>query len=121
MEEMKAARAQLREIARDLEAIRYRLKGVHASVPLSPAESDPAAEVDVTTDPVAHFHLTNGARMERLNWLADRSGKGLKQSLGMMINYRYRLGEIDANHEAYTGEGRIITSSAVRSLVKAGG
>ncbi|MBY6262229.1 malonyl-CoA decarboxylase [Azospirillum sp. 412522] len=72
-------------------------------------------------DPVAHFHLTNGARMERLNWLADRSGKGLKQSLGMMINYRYRLGEIDANHEAYTGEGRIITSSAVRSLGKAGG
>jgi len=72
-------------------------------------------------DPVAHFHLTNGARMERLNWLADRSGKGLKQSLGMMINYRYRLGEIDANHEAYTGEGRIITSSAVRSLDRAGG
>ena len=71
-------------------------------------------------DPVAHFHLTNGARMERLNWLADRSDKGLKQSLGMMINYRYRLGEIDANHEAYTGEGRIITSSAVRSLDKAG-
>ncbi|MBK1837926.1 malonyl-CoA decarboxylase [Azospirillum sp. YIM B02556] len=72
-------------------------------------------------DPVAHFHLTNGARMERLNWLADRSPKGLKQSLGMMINYRYRLGEIDANHEAYTGEGRIITSSAVRALGKAGG
>ncbi|CBS87122.1 malonyl-CoA decarboxylase [Azospirillum lipoferum] len=72
-------------------------------------------------DPVAHFHLTNGARMERLNWLADRSGKGLKQSLGMMINYRYRLGEIDANHEAYTGEGRIIASSAVRSMAKSGG
>ncbi|BAI72557.1 malonyl-CoA decarboxylase [Azospirillum sp. B510] len=72
-------------------------------------------------DPVAHFHLTNGARMERLNWLADRSAKGLAQSLGMMINYRYRLGEIDANHEAYTGEGRIVTSSAVRSLDRAGG
>ncbi|MBP2226884.1 malonyl-CoA decarboxylase [Azospirillum agricola] len=72
-------------------------------------------------DPVAHFHLTNGARMERLNWLADRSRKGLKQSCGMMINYRYRLGEIDANHEAYSGDGRIITSSAIRSLGKAGG
>ncbi len=72
-------------------------------------------------DPVAHFHLTNGARMERLNWLADRSPKGLAQSLGLMINYRYRLGEIDANHEAYTGEGRIIASSSVRSLGKAGG
>ncbi|MCG5239048.1 malonyl-CoA decarboxylase [Azospirillum doebereinerae] len=72
-------------------------------------------------DPVAHFHLTNGARMERLNWLADRSRKGLKQSMGLMINYRYRLGEIDANHESYSGDGRIITSSAIRSLGKAGG
>ncbi len=72
-------------------------------------------------DPVAHFHLTNGARMERLNWLADRSRKGLAQSCGMMINYRYRLGEIDANHEAYTGDGKIITSSAIRSLGKATG
>ncbi|AWK87191.1 malonyl-CoA decarboxylase [Azospirillum thermophilum] len=72
-------------------------------------------------DPVAHFHLTNGARMERLNWLADRSVKGLRQSGGMMINYRYRLGEIDANHEAYSGEGRIVTSSSIRSLAKAAG
>ncbi len=72
-------------------------------------------------DPVAHFHLTNGARMERLNWLADRSPKGLKQSCGMMINYRYRLGEIDANHESYTGDGKIITSSAIRALGKAAG
>ncbi|MBP2297856.1 malonyl-CoA decarboxylase [Azospirillum picis] len=71
-------------------------------------------------DPVAHFHLTNGARMERLNWLADRQPKGLQQSLGMMINYRYRLGEIDTNHEAYSGDGRIIASSAVRALGKAG-
>lgn len=72
-------------------------------------------------DPVAHFHLTNGARMERLNWLADRSVKGLRQSGGMMINYRYRLGEIDANHEAYSGEGKIVTSSSIRSLAKASG
>lgn len=67
-------------------------------------------------DPVAHFHLSNGARMERLNWLADRSARGLAQSCGLMINYRYRLGEIDANHEAYRGEGRITAASAVRSL-----
>jgi malonyl-CoA decarboxylase len=72
-------------------------------------------------DPVSHFHLSNGARMERLNWMADRSAKGLRQSCGMMINYRYKLADIEANHEAYSGEGRIIASSAVRSLAKGGG
>jgi malonyl-CoA decarboxylase len=69
-------------------------------------------------DPVAHFHLSNGARVERLNWLGDTSAKGLAQSLGMMINYQYRLAEIEANHEAYTGDGRVIASSAIRSLAK---
>lgn len=69
-------------------------------------------------DPVAHFHLSNGARMERLNWLGDRSANGFKQSAGMMINYLYRLGEIDDNHEAYTGEGRITQSSQIRGLAK---
>lgn len=72
-------------------------------------------------DPVAHFHLSNGARMERLNWMADRSDKGLAQSCGMMINYRYRLGEVEANHEAYTGEGRVNASSSLRALLKGGG
>ncbi|HYD66486.1 malonyl-CoA decarboxylase domain-containing protein, partial [Azospirillum sp.] len=69
-------------------------------------------------DPVAHFHLSNGARMERLNWLADTSAKGIAQSCGMMINYRYKLGEIEANHEAYSGEGKVNASSAMRGLVK---
>lgn len=71
-------------------------------------------------DPVAHFHLSNGARMERLNWMADVSDKGLKQSCGLMINYRYKLGEIDANHEAYRGEGRVTLSSAMKALSKGG-
>jgi malonyl-CoA decarboxylase len=71
-----------------------------------------------TRDPVAHFHLSNGARMERLNWGADLSPKGLQQSAGIMINYLYRLSEIEENHEAYTGEGRIVTSSPLRALVK---
>ena len=71
---------------------------------------------------MAHFHLTNGAP-DGAAQLAGRpvAPRGLAQSLGLMINYRYRLGEIDANHEAYTGEGRIIASSSVRSLGKAGG
>jgi malonyl-CoA decarboxylase len=71
-------------------------------------------------DPVAHFHLSNGARMERLNWLADISPKGIAQSCGMMINYRYNLGEIEANHESYTGEGKVNASSALKALRKAG-
>ena len=66
-------------------------------------------------DPVAHFHLLNGARMERLNWLGDASEKGLAQSAGMMINYLYKLSDIEANHEAYTGQGKIAASrSAIR-------
>lgn len=70
-----------------------------------------------TVDPVAHFHLTNGARVERLNWLGDVSAKGLQQSAGIMVNYRYRLADIEANHEAYRGEGEVAAGSAVRHLV----
>ena len=67
-------------------------------------------------DPVAHFHLSNGARMEQLNWLANVSEAGRAQSAGVMINYLYRSDMIEANHEAYKGEGRIAMSSAVRAL-----
>jgi malonyl-CoA decarboxylase len=70
-------------------------------------------------DPVAHFHLSNGARVERLNWLGDVSPKGLRQSAGIMVNYLYRLGDIQANHEAYRGEGRVVASSSVRGLIRA--
>jgi malonyl-CoA decarboxylase len=70
-------------------------------------------------DPVAHFHLSNGARVERLNWLGDASEKGLQQSAGIMVNYLYRLGDIEANHEAYRGEGQVAASSAVRNLARA--
>jgi malonyl-CoA decarboxylase len=68
-------------------------------------------------DPVAHFHLSNGARMERLNWMADRSTKGMRQSAGMMINYRYDLSRIDANHEGYRSTGRRAVSSAMKALL----
>ena len=62
-------------------------------------------------DRVARFHLTNGARVERLSWRADSSPNGLKQSFGVMVNYRYQPEEIEANHEAYRGEGRIATAA----------
>ena len=69
-------------------------------------------------DPVAHFHLTNGARVERLNWLGDTSEKGMQQSGGLMVNYLYRLDHIETNHEAYRGEGRVAAASTVRHLLR---
>ncbi|MCB1745410.1 MAG: malonyl-CoA decarboxylase family protein, partial [Gammaproteobacteria bacterium] len=69
-------------------------------------------------DPVAHFHLSNGARVERINWYGDRSRRGLEQSTGMMVNYLYKLSDIEKNHEAYKDSGRIIYSSAVRKLLR---
>src|SRR5579862_20991 len=69
-------------------------------------------------DGVAHFHLSNGARLERINWMGDRSPKGLQQSAGLMVNYLYRLQDIEENHEAYTGEGRVTASPAITRLLK---
>jgi malonyl-CoA decarboxylase len=69
-------------------------------------------------DRVAHFHLSNGARIERINWLADTSERGLAQSAGMMVNYRYELERVEQNHEAYAGEGEVTVSSDVRKLLK---
>ena len=69
-------------------------------------------------DPVAHFHLTNGAQVERLNWLADVSAQGLSQSAGMMVNYLYNLSKIEANHERYTGDGKVSASTSVNRLLK---
>lgn len=67
-------------------------------------------------DPVARFHLDNGARLERLNALADLSRRGAKQSFAMMVNYLYDLDRVEARHEAFT-RGRIAAASAVASLV----
>jgi len=68
------------------------------------------------SDTVARFHLGNGASVERLNWGADLSPKGLAQSAGIMVNYRYDPDKIVANHEAYVREGDIAISSSVRQL-----
>lgn len=69
-------------------------------------------------DPVAHFHLTNGARVERLNWLGDTTANGMARSAGMMVNYLYVSDRIEENHESYTGEGRVTASSSVTRLLK---
>ncbi|MFY9779293.1 MAG: malonyl-CoA decarboxylase [Candidatus Baltobacteraceae bacterium] len=70
-------------------------------------------------DPVEHFHLGNGARLERINWLSDTSAKGLRESFSLMVNYVYTIDQIDENLEKYAAEGRIASSGAVRDLAKA--
>ncbi|WP_137178663.1 malonyl-CoA decarboxylase [Roseomonas sp. AR75] len=69
-------------------------------------------------DPVAHFHLSNGARVERLNPRGDVSEKGWRESAGMMVNYLYDPAKIEDYHEEYAGEGKRAASSAVRKLAK---
>ena len=76
---------------------------------------------DRLVDPVARFHLGNGARLERINWLADVSERGMAQSYGMMVNYLYELKDIERNHEAFANEGKVAAASAVTNQVKAGG
>jgi len=69
-------------------------------------------------DPVARFHLGNGASLERINWPADLSERGLAQAYGLMVNYKYDLGEIEQNHEAYAEHRTIVTSGAIRKLAR---
>ena len=76
---------------------------------------------DRPVDPVARFHLGNGARLERLNWFADISERGLREAHGLMVNYRYDLSEIERNHEAYAQDGTVAASRGVRAYLKAGG
>ena len=68
-------------------------------------------------DSVAHFHLNNGARVEQINWGADISEKGVRQSAGLMVNYRYVLEEIESNHEIYQSGMDINVSSKVKIIL----
>ena len=69
-------------------------------------------------DAVARFHLGNGARLERLDWLGDTSGRALAQSYGLMVNYLYDLDYIEQNHEAYAQQHAVVAASAVSRLVR---
>jgi malonyl-CoA decarboxylase len=69
-------------------------------------------------DTVAHFHLSNGARVERLNMAADTSDKGAKESATLMVNYLYDPAKIEEWHEDYAGEGKRNASTAVRKLAR---
>ncbi len=69
-------------------------------------------------DPVARFHLGNGARLERLNWMGDPSPKGLEEGLGFMVNYLYDPARIERNHESFANRGTIVAAPAVRDLLR---
>ena len=69
-------------------------------------------------DPVSRFHLGNGARVESLNFMADTSAKGFRQSYGLMVNYLYELDEIETNLEAFASTGSIAMSATLRRLAR---
>jgi malonyl-CoA decarboxylase len=69
-------------------------------------------------DPVARFHLNNGARLERVNWLGDVSAKGLSQAAGFMVNYLYDVFQIERNHEAFARDGRVIATGTVQRKLR---
>ncbi|WP_153111108.1 malonyl-CoA decarboxylase [Propionivibrio limicola] len=73
---------------------------------------------DRPVDPVSRFHLGNGARIERINYFADTSENGLKQSYGLMVNYLYDPDSIEKNVEAFSREGTVVTSGAVRRAAR---
>ncbi|WP_254453555.1 malonyl-CoA decarboxylase domain-containing protein [Siccirubricoccus sp. G192] len=68
-------------------------------------------------DPVARFHLGNGARLERINWLGNTSARGMRESFGVMVNYLYDREAIEANHEAFVHSGQVMRSTAVDALL----
>src|SRR5664280_3227157 len=69
-------------------------------------------------DAVARFHLGNGARLERINWLADTSERAMAQGHGLMVNYQYDLDDIETNHEAYAESRTVVASSAVQKWLR---
>ena len=69
-------------------------------------------------DPVARFHLGNGAALERLNWMGDSSAQGMSRSHGLMVNYVYWLAEVESNHERYFREHHIAAAPALEKLAR---
>src|SRR3954462_7897645 len=69
-------------------------------------------------DPLARFHLGNGARLEQLNFLGDTSAKSMREAAGLMVNYLYELRFIEANHEAFANHSTIVASNAVERQLR---
>jgi malonyl-CoA decarboxylase len=101
-----------RDAARS-EALRPWLMCHCATYLTRPASSKPRI------DPVARFHLGNGARLERINWLGNAAPRGIEESFGIMVNYLYDPGSIEANHETFAHEGTVVRSADVDALMRA--
>ena len=74
---------------------------------------------DKPLDPVARFHLGNGARLDQVHWMGDESAKGIQQAGGFMVNYLYDLDRIERNHERYANEGDVALSPRLKRMVDA--
>jgi len=72
----------------------------------------------IRIDPVARFHLGNGARLERVNWLGNNAPRGIQESFGIMVNYLYDHDSIETNHEAFVRDGTIVRSPEVDTLLE---
>jgi malonyl-CoA decarboxylase len=70
-------------------------------------------------DPVARFHLGNGARLERINWLGNTAPRGIQESFGIMVNYLYDIETIESNHEAFVNDGTVMRSADIDALLAA--
>jgi malonyl-CoA decarboxylase len=75
------------------------------------------ASAEDRADPVARFHLGNGARLERINWLGNTAPRGIQESFGIMVNYLYDLETIESNHEAFVNDGTVTRSAGVDALL----
>lgn len=100
------------ELLRDLPAsARQELMLLATGYLLTAKRGDRAPE-----DAVARFHLANGARLERLNWMGDTSPAGIARSFGITANYSYNLADVERNHEAYATEYRVVASRSLARL-----
>lgn len=123
-----------------VEELKQELPGIKHFATLSPAPGfrrwlerrpavDTAAETEMTRlaaqyltepggrDPVARFHLGNGARLERINWMGNPAPRGMQESFGVMVNYLYDPDTIETNHEAFARGGMVVRSAAVAALL----
>ena len=75
------------------------------------------ASAEDRADPVARFHLGNGARLERINWLGNTAARGITESFGIMVNYLYDVATIERNHEAFVNDGTVMRAAEVDALL----
>ncbi len=82
------------------------------------SSTNPTMQAERALDPVAHFHLSNGAEVAAINWLANPTPTGWSRSLGMMVNYRYVPDKLEQRHDSYAETGRVAASDELKKLLK---